>query len=103
MSTAAKQDPHQGQAVLTSGASLESADAAIIALHGRGAGARDILPLAEQVAPSGYALLAPQAAGNTWYPYSFLMPMEQNEPYLSSALVKVATVLDQVTSAGIPA
>ena len=26
------------------------------------------------------AYLAPQAAGSTWYPYSFLSPIEQNEP-----------------------
>jgi predicted esterase len=102
MSTTSNQDPHQHQPVLTSSAQIESANAAIIALHGRGANARDILPLAEQIAPSGVALVAPEAAGHTWYPYSFLVPMEQNEPYLSSALAKVGSVLEMVTSAGIP-
>jgi predicted esterase len=105
MSTAASKnpDPHRGQPVLTGGVPLESAGAAIIALHGRGAGPRDILPLAEQIVPTGFALVAPQASGNTWYPYSFLMPMEQNEPYLTSALAKVGSVVDMVTGAGIPA
>jgi predicted esterase len=34
----------------------------------------------------GFAYLAPQAAGSAWYPLPFTAPMEDNEPYLSSAL-----------------
>lgn len=98
-----KQDPHHGQPVTIEGEPLDSASGAMILIHGRGASAADILPLAREVGGPGLAYLAPQAAGNTWYPYSFLMPMEQNEPYLSSALAKVAAVLEHVTSAGIPA
>ena len=47
-----------------------------------------------------FAYLAPQAAGNTWYPYSFLEPLERNEPYLSSALAVVGGLVKQVTAAG---
>jgi predicted esterase len=49
------------------------------------------------------AQLAPQAAGNTWYPYSFLSPIERNEPGLSSALQVVGDLVAQVEAAGIPA
>ncbi len=95
-------DPHGGQPVLTTGESLERARAALVLLHGRGAGAEDILALAGELAPAGCASLAPQAAGHTWYPYSFLSPIERNEPHLSSALAAVAAVLARVAEAGIP-
>lgn len=95
--------PHGGGRVVTAGALLDQATGAIIALHGRGAGAEDIIGLAQEVAPPGVAILAPQAASNTWYPYRFLEPMERNEPYLSSALRRVAELIAQVQSRGIPA
>jgi predicted esterase len=89
--------------VAVAGAPLDEASGVIIALHGRGAGAEDILGLAEEAAPSGAAILAPQAAGNTWYPYRFLEPMERNEPYLTSALRRVGELVAGVQSHGIPA
>ena len=63
-----------------------------ILLHGRGATAESILDLAAEVAPAGLAYLAPQAAGNTWYPYSFLAPIASNEPGLSSGLAALGDV-----------
>ena len=73
----------------------------MILLHGRGASAEDILGLGQALAPAGWALLAPQAAEHTWYPYSFLAPRAQNEPYLSSALAKVKATVEQALEAGI--
>jgi predicted esterase len=49
------------------------------------------------------AYLAPQAAGNTWYPYSFLSPIARNEPGLSSGLQVIADLVAEVEAAGIPA
>ena len=95
--------PHGGSEVLTAGAPLAEANGAIIALHGRSASAEDILPLAAEVAPPGVALLAPRAAGNTWYPYSFLEPFSRNEPYLSSALRAVRELIASLESRGLPA
>jgi predicted esterase len=92
---------HQGQAVAHVGQRLEQAQAALILLHGRGADAASILLLAEELYQPAYAYLAPQAAGNTWYPYTFLAPMPQNEPWLSSALARVGEVVAQVEAAGI--
>ncbi len=55
-------------------------------VHGRGGSARDILSLSNHIQDKDFAFIAPEAQGNTWYPHSFLRPMAENEPYLSSAL-----------------
>jgi phospholipase/carboxylesterase len=94
-------DPHRDQPVLTLGAGLSQATAAVILLHGRGASAEDILGLATEMYDERFAYLAPQAAGNAWYPYSFMAPIEKNEPWLSSALAKVATIVQQAVAAGL--
>src|SRR5512139_390903 len=94
--------PHRGQSVFTTGARLEEARAALVMLHGRGASAQDILSLANELEQPGFAFLAPQAAGNTWYPNRFTVPTEQNEPWLSSALAVIAELMSFVVSSGIP-
>jgi predicted esterase len=73
----------------------------MVMLHGRGARAEDILTLVDQISQSGFAYLAPQAAGNTWYPNRFLAPIASNEPWLSSALAFVDSVVSQIGMAGI--
>ena len=95
-------DPHHGQPLLAIGEPLEKAHAAMIMVHGRNADAVSILELTREIDQPGFAYLAPQAAENTWYPYSFLAPIQQNEPYLSSALRVLASVLAEITAAGIP-
>lgn len=94
--------PHQGQELLTAGKALHEAQAAMILIHGRGASAYDILELSALLPHPAIAYLAPQAADNTWYPFSFLSPMAQNEPGLSSALQVVGDLVAQVNNAGIP-
>ena len=96
------QNPHGEQTVRMSGEPLEQAKAAMLMVHGRGATAEDILSLASELGQPGFAYLAPQAAGNTWYPNRFLVPLEQNEPWLSSALAFVGDVFAQIVNAGIP-
>ena len=98
----AARHPHGGERVLMAGAPLETAAGALIAIHGRGGGAEDIIALAREIAPPNVTILAPQAAGNTWYPYRFLEPTERNEPYLSSALRTVADLVAQLGEQGIP-
>lgn len=97
------QGPHQGQPVLTAGQPLGQAKAAMILVHGRGATAQSILTLADEFKQPDFAYLAPQAAGNTWYPYSFLAPLADNEPGLSSGLAALAAVLAQIEQEGLPA
>ena len=87
-------DPHGGQPVLHAGPPIADARLVCVLLHGRGASAEDILGLASELSVSDVAFLAPQAAGGTWYPYSFLSPIQRNEPYLTSALRSVERLLD---------
>jgi phospholipase/carboxylesterase len=89
---------HQGQPILTAGAPLQEAEAAMIMVHGRGATAESILSLAAEFRHPGFAYVAPQAAGNTWYPYPFMEPMEKNEPWLSSALLRLEETLTHVAA-----
>ncbi len=95
--------PHQGQPLLHAGAPLEQAKAAMIMIHGRGADARDILSLATELGQPDFAFFAPQASGNTWYPFSFLAPIPQNEPGITSGLQAIADILAELESKGFPA
>jgi predicted esterase len=65
----------------------------MVMTHGRGADANDMLGLARELAAPGFAFLAPNAEGHTWYPYSFMAPRENNEPWLSSALSTIGKVV----------
>lgn len=94
--------PHQGQPVLRAGAPLERAKAAMVLVHGRGATADDILTLAPEFVQPEFAYFAPQAAGNTWYPYSFLAPISQNEPGISSGLRAITDILTMLETFGFP-
>lgn len=93
--------PHDDQPVLFAGAPLEEARAGAIFVHGRGADARDILGLAAEVDPGDVAYAAPDAAGHTWYPFSFLSPIEQNEPGISSGLRVIHALVARFESAGL--
>ena len=95
-------DPHQGQTVRMKGKPLDQARAAMLMIHGRGAMAEDILTIADQLNQRDFAYLAPQAAGHTWYPNRFLVPLAENEPWLSSALSFVEKVFSEILNAGIP-
>lgn len=94
-------DPHKDSPVRRFGKALPEASGAVILLHGRGASADDILLLAHDLYLPELAYLAPEAAGNSWYPNSFLAPVAQNEPWLASALRKVETTLQMANDAGI--
>jgi phospholipase/carboxylesterase len=94
-------DPHRDQPVRTLGAPLAQAATAIVLLHGRGASAEDILGLAGEMYDERVAYLAPQAADHRWYPYSFMAPIAENEPWLSSALAKVAAVVELAVDGGV--
>ena len=94
---------HQNQSIITTGAPLTQARAALIMIHGRGATAESILALASEFDVEDVAYLAPQAANHTWYPYRFIEPIERNEPWLSSALHVIDDLIARVMAAGIPA
>ncbi|MGZ3626988.1 MAG: alpha/beta hydrolase [Ktedonobacteraceae bacterium] len=96
------QGPHQGQPLLQAGESIDQAKAAMVMMHGRGATARDILELVSDLKQPGFTYLAPQAAGNAWYPNSFLAPLDSNEPALTSALLTIENILVKLEEAAIP-
>ncbi len=95
-------DPHAGQPVLHLGPRPDAARLSAILIHGRGASAEDILGLAREFGVTDVAYLAPQAAGNSWYPYSFLTALSQNEPWLTSALGVVGGLLQALAEQGVP-
>ena len=89
--------PHAGQPVLHEGAPLETAHAAMLLVHGRGATAADIMTVGHELMHPNFAYFAPQAAGNAWYPNPFTAPIESNEPYLSSAIELLEELVAKIT------
>jgi predicted esterase len=94
--------PHQGQPVRAAGVRLEQASAAMAMIHGRGATAESILTLVPALNLPGFAYLAPQAGENSWYPHSFLAPIEKNEPGISSGMQAIEGLLSRIQAAGVP-
>ncbi len=83
------------------GAALGSAAVAVVLLHGRGGTAASMLELAATFRDLPVSWLAPQAPGNTWYPQSFLAPIDDNEPWLTRSLETVGEVVADVEAAGL--
>jgi len=94
--------PHQGQPLATAGADPEDAAAGAVLVHGRGARARSMLGIAGEFGVDDVAYVAPQARRGSWYPNSFMAPMDSNEPGLTSALQAVEDALETLVEAGIP-
>ena len=87
--------------VVSSGMQLKDAKRAIVMLHGRGATPESIISLKEHLYLIDTAILAPRAANNSWYPYSFMAPVTDNQPALDSALSVIKEVVDDIVAAGI--
>lgn len=92
--------PHHSQPALRAGADPVGARAAMIMLHGRGADAADIIALSQVIGGSEIAYLAPEAADHTWYPHSFMAPIEHNEPGRTSALNVIAELIAEIGNRG---
>ena len=101
MSAFTNTNPHAAGDLLHAGEPLAFATGAVILLHGRGGSAEDILSLARPLNLPGIAYVAPEAAGRTWYPNSFLAPREQNEPWLSSALQRIEQTILTLEQGGL--
>lgn len=87
--------------IISAGKELTKDSKVLIMLHGRGGSAEDILSLSSYLNVNDFTLLAPQATNSTWYPYSFLAPPSENEPWLSSALDLLKELLEEVKGKGI--
>jgi predicted esterase len=92
--------PHDVANTIAGGAPLSEAKGALILMHGRGATADSMMPLADAFGRDDLAYLAPQAMDSTWYPYTFMAPTEINEPGLSSALSVIGDLVEALGRAG---
>ena len=92
--------PHAGQRLVSAGAPVHRARFAAIMLHGRGGGPEDMIGLADHLALPNLAVLAPEAAGRSWWPDSFLAPLSANESGLGSGLSVVTALLEDLSEQG---
>jgi phospholipase/carboxylesterase len=95
-------DPHADQPVAMAGLPLAESGRAVVMIHGRNASPRNILDLVPRLDRPDFSYVAPAAANNTWYPFSFLEQLARNEPYLTSAMSRFERVLADIHAAGIP-
>lgn len=95
-------DPHAGAALYRAGADPAAARLGLVLVHGRGGSAADILGLTGLLKADDIAALAPEAQGNSWWPVSFLAPIEALEPWLTSALATVDRAVAAFETAGLP-
>ncbi|MEO6066793.1 MAG: dienelactone hydrolase family protein [Gemmatimonadota bacterium] len=93
--------PHHRAHLLVAGTPIADAKGALVLVHGRGADAEGMIDLAQHFSDARFAWLAPQANGHIWYPYSFLTPIDRNQPHLDSALAALGAVTDGLTEEGI--
>ena len=94
--------PHGGQPVETLGRPLGKGRVVLIMIHGRGAAPQNMLGMVPAMPSLAVTYLAPAAAGGTWYPLSFLSPIEQNEPGITSGISVIHGLIDDAIAAGVP-
>jgi len=94
-------DPHGAGGTLRAGPTGAQARGGLVLLHGRGGTAADIAGLATMLGATDRAIAAPQAAGNSWWPVSFLAPMADLDPWLTSALKAAARAVAMLEAEGI--
>lgn len=94
--------PHEGQPMETLGRPLGEGQAAMVLVHGRGAAPGNILDLARALPHPAFTYVAPAAAGNTWYPYSFMAETSANEPGISSGLAVLDALVHRIAEGGVP-
>jgi phospholipase/carboxylesterase len=87
--------------IIKEGKDISEASKILLMIHGRGGNARYILSMSSYLEVADFALWAPEATNNTWYPNSFLAPPDQNEPWLSSALDILKGIVNEIMSNGI--
>ncbi|MCF2502352.1 dienelactone hydrolase family protein [Dyadobacter sp. CY107] len=89
--------------IIKDGVAIGEAKKAIVMLHGRGGSAEDIISLKRVLNISDMAIYAPKATNNSWYPYSFMAPVAQNQPALDSALALIGQLVADIEADGIAA
>ncbi|MFP4644248.1 MAG: alpha/beta hydrolase, partial [Spirochaetales bacterium] len=93
--------PHFADSAFHTGPDLTEAWGAIVLIHGRGASAKSMLPVADHLELERFHIAAPQADGFSWYPYSFLEPSDRNEPGITSGLATIDELIRSFEGAGL--
>ncbi|GHB40669.1 alpha/beta hydrolase [Mongoliitalea lutea] len=86
--------------IFQAGKDLQHATKVAIMIHGRGGTAQSILSLNQVLNLDEFAQIAPQAPGNTWYPYSFMAPDQSNEPSFSQSIQTIHGIVQDLESKG---
>ena len=94
-------NPHLLLPVSRWGAEEADASLVVLALHGRDQDPAFMQEVAERVDLPELAWRFPAADARSWYPLSFLAPVADNEPRLSSALEAVAHQRADLAAAGV--
>jgi phospholipase/carboxylesterase len=88
--------------IRSKGLPVHQASKAIVMVHGRGATAESIMTLGSHLNLTDYAILAPQANGNSWYPYGFMASDQGNAAALEVSLKILEATHQRISAAGIP-
>jgi phospholipase/carboxylesterase len=83
------------------GLPLDQAKKVLILIHGRGATADGILSLSSYLNLADYAILAPQANSNAWYPFGFMQSDKGNFQALESSVKQLEALVQEVLEFGI--
>ncbi len=87
--------------IVQDGPSPEHGRKVLVMVHGRGANAASMLSLKQYLQVDQFTVMMPQATNNTWYPYSFMTPRAQNQPWLDSALATLDRLSDELLAADV--
>jgi phospholipase/carboxylesterase len=84
------------------GAPSAFAPATVVLVHGRGQDPEYMLEhFVNRLDRDDLAFIAPAAAGNSWYPTSFLAPLADNEPSLRHTMERMAQIRDELLDSGL--
>jgi phospholipase/carboxylesterase len=73
---------------------------ALILVHGRGASGESMRALAQHLNLPNAQVVTPEAPSGSWYPESFLAPVENNQPELDSALQIIDEQVKELNKSG---
>ena len=87
--------------ISTAGSEINDRSGVLVMIHGRGGSAEDIISISTYLEVKDFAILAPESTNNSWYHESFMAPVSKNEPWLSSALDLIKSIVDDIYKKGI--
>jgi phospholipase/carboxylesterase len=96
------ENPHRTVPITVEGTPLSRAPLALVMVHGRSQSAAYMREhVAARLDRADLAHIFPEAHENSWYPESFLRPIEVNQPRLDWALERLDDVRQMLADAGV--